>query len=168
MDLVQDGCRGNEVVGGTELDAARGIQAFELPSSELDIQAADVVVQLLDISCPDDGYHGSCLAYQPGERDLCRRAVNVRGDRLHCIRYREPGRGHLIAGRAASRPLLPASPVYLPVSSPPASGDQGVIVMPRARAIGGSSRSASRRTRLYSGCSPENRVQPRSVATALA
>ena len=56
---------------------------------------------------------------------------------------------------------------YLPVSSPPPSGDHSVTPSPSASAIGSSSRSAVRSTRLYSTWTPAIGDQPRMLGDRL-
>ena len=70
----------------------------------------------------------------------------------------EPGR----AGGRASRA------VYLPVSQPPPSGDQGSSPSPASRQDGTISHSISRTSRLYCGCSVTGRRSPAAVASATA
>jgi hypothetical protein len=47
VHLVQDGGRGDEVVRESQVDMARIVQAFEVSGGEFDVQAPEVVVQLL-------------------------------------------------------------------------------------------------------------------------
>src|SRR5882762_2763185 len=59
------------------------------------------------------------------------------------------------------------SPWYFPVRNPPARGEKARTPKFKALAMGISSRSTVRSIRLYSSCSPINRVQPRSSARGL-
>ena len=62
----------------------------------------------------------------------------------------------------------PPGLVYLPDSTPPPSGLHAATVIPNASAIGSSSRSMSRLSRLYGTWRPTNGVQPRHSASVLA
>ena len=74
--------------------------------------------------------------------------------------------------QSVSLPSVPER--YLPVSSPPASGDHRATPRPRLSAIGRSSRSALRSTRLYStwmamiGASPRRSAMVAARATRQA
>ena len=67
-----------------------------------------------------------------------------------------------------SEALFCRSRRYLPVSTPPPSGDQASTPIPRARAIGSRSRSGVRSIRPYCACTPTKGVQPLSSARVLA
>ena len=64
--------------------------------------------------------------------------------------------------------LAPPGSSCLPVSRPPASGDQAVTPRPRLAAIGKRSRSGVRSIKLYSICRPTKEVQPRNSARVFA
>jgi len=57
-------------------------------------------------------------------------------------------------------PVGRSSRVYLPVSQPPPSGDQGNSPSPFASAAGTISNSMSRASKLYCGCSVTGFVSP--------
>ena len=116
---------------------------------------------------------------QPGQRDLRHRDA-ARRRRSHVRRRRRPrcarrgcaGRTPRRRGRgsrpAASRPWAARRGVYLPVSQPPPSGDQGSSPSPLAEAAGTTSHSISRASRLYCGCSVTGRARPRNSARSTA
>src|SRR3984893_5664237 len=62
----------------------------------------------------------------------------------------------------------PPCPWYLPVNTPPASGDHAVTPIFNALAIGISSRSTVRSIRLYSICNPTKGDHPRRWASVFA
>ncbi len=72
------------------------------------------------------------------------------------------------SSRAGSPPPTPPGRVYLPDRIPPWSGLHAATDRPNASAMGSSSRSTSRFSRLYGTWSPANSVQPRSSASVLA
>ena len=70
--------------------------------------------------------------------------------------------------RSVARPEVAASRLYLPVRIPEPSVSHGVTARSSVFAIGRSSRSTARSSRLYLIWSPTNAVQPRSSASMFA
>ncbi len=99
----------------------------------------------------------------PRRRARARRSrFRGRPPRLRRLCRRTPSSSPLFM--RPSPPAAAFSGKYLPVRAPFLSGDHARIDMPNSSAIGSSSRSTVRSSKLYSICNPTYCVQPRSSA----
>lgn len=163
-----------EVVRKRRLRARRGLESLRERPRDLELQGAEVVLELRERRRAEDRGRDTRARGRPVEGDLRGRPANLPCDREQladdlqflsvALEKRAPP---VVASRPEpTGPFLPG--LYLPVSNPLASGLQMQTPIPSSSAAGTCSRSIERSTSEYSSWSAATRSLPRSSAIVWA
>src|SRR5712691_8637929 len=158
----------DEVMRKPERHGADRVEAPQVLVTQLHIEGTEIVLKLGPRARPDDRQRA--LGCDPGDGELARGAARLRGNPFQRIEDGRLLRGVLGMEETTAHPRCrPISPLrYLPVNTPPPSGDQATVPRTKAAAMGSNSRSGVRSTRLYSSCTPASGTQPRHSASVAA
>src|SRR6266850_552819 len=82
-DCLFDRWVGENCMRETHFDTAYLIEPLDLIRAEMYIQSAQVVLQLLELTCAQENGCHCRLGEEPGQRYLCGRLLNFRGHFLY-------------------------------------------------------------------------------------